>query len=517
MIKDFRTVLFLLVLVTGLLLLSGCLTQTVINPNGGGEISLVFPLTPDEVKSGAQKACSDLRLDPRFTAAIQQNGDQTWCHQLAHFTDPNDLRQVYSKMNGVTINKLEIQGGRFIYDIRLNPSSRAQVWWQVKMPGSITNHNASVVDGQTLKWEGNSNCGNTRLYAESLIGNSLSATEPTSASEENAELRGQSDLQILAVRDLGSLGQPLSVLGRDVGASGRVGRCSLWVFGDTIFTPKSVDGMNLRSSTAGWANPEVPFQLNEPLDTNGAPFEFLPFTNEERAYNQNPNYPHERYALWPSSVIAAGDGSALVFYGKVKVHPGVWNYEDIGVGVARIPLGEKQAVRDSDLLFSSTEPSFAKAMAYDSHVYLYGCEVEGFFSFSCYVARAPLARARDRSAYEFWNGAAWGTDVKQAQPVLRDSFHGMSVSWNPYIRKFLTVNSDFSNRVLIHTSPRPEGPWSTSVVAFTGLPTPEGQINYSAIEHPELAADGGRKLVISYYHPIRVFKGEIRLVEVTLQ
>ena len=45
----------------------------------------------------------------------------------------------------------------------------------------------------------------------------------------------------------------------------------------------------------------------------------------------------------------------------------------------------------------------------------------------------------------------------------------------------------------------------------------EGTSDYAAFEHPELASNGGRTLVISYYRPLGAFKGEMRVVELTLR
>ncbi|MGH9838210.1 MAG: family 43 glycosylhydrolase [Blastocatellia bacterium] len=175
--------LFLSLVFTGLLISTGCLTQTVVSSDGSGEISMLFPLTEDEVKSDPKRVCSDLRPDPRFTAQASKNGDQTWCFQAARFADPSDLRQLYLEMGGVTVNQLEIRENKFIYDIRIKPSTRAQFTWIVKMPGRIINHNASVVEGNTLKWEDLFSCGSNRLYAESSVTGNLPIIPPGSPIE----------------------------------------------------------------------------------------------------------------------------------------------------------------------------------------------------------------------------------------------------------------------------------------------------------------------------------------------
>jgi hypothetical protein len=50
---------------------------------------------------------------------------------------------------------------------------------------------------------------------------------------------------------------------------------------------------------------------------------------------------------------------------------------------------------------------------------------------------------------------------------------------------------------------------------FTGLAPSSGN-NYAGKEHPELAGNGGKSLVVSYARATGTFDGEIRLSSVTL-
>jgi len=75
--------------------------------------------------------------------------------------------------------------------------------------------------------------------------------------------------------------------------------------------------------------------------------------------------------------------------------------------------------------------------------------------------------------------------------------------------------------VLMKTAPAPEGPWSSPIVAFTGMTPGDGggfAVDYSGLEHVELARDGGKTVVVSYARPLPGFlEGEVRLVEVTFK
>jgi hypothetical protein len=284
----------------------------------------------------------------------------------------------------------------------------------------------------------------------------------------------------------------------------------LWTFADTLFHPQSVDGTNLRSNTAGWADPTQPLDVTEPLDANGTPAPLIAFTAEEQTYNDSSGAPDDRIALWPSSVISINDQTALVFYLKLKVQPGFLNYEFIGTGIAEVTRDGTAAVRDDALLFTVPEPTFDHANLIGSDVYVYG----RLNAFGYAVARVPLAHIRERDAYRFWDGTDWVADVSESALVMRDIPGAVSVSYNEYLQTYIAVHSAvLSNTVVMRTADQPQGPWSEPVELFTGL-IPDDSINYAGREHPELAQDNGRQIVVSYYHPQGMFYGELHLVDV---
>jgi hypothetical protein len=324
-------------------------------------------------------------------------------------------------------------------------------------------------------------------------------------------------LAIGSATDQGTLVQPADWL-RDGGESTLVGGRVLWVFGDTLFPTPSVDGGHLRTNSWAWSSPAQPADLDTPVDANGTPTQVVPFDDLEAAYNDLSGRSDDRVALWPASVLGQEDGSALVFFREVLVAPGQLHFRVLGTGIATVRPGAQVGARDGNLLFNSPEPAFSSgAVRRNGFVYLYGCHRVDRQGFGCDVARVPDADTRDRAAYEFWDGAAWSPDVRRAAVALEGPSGGPSVSWNPWLGSYLAVYSQpISNRVLMRTAPQPEGPWSSPVLAFTGE-TPSGQTaDYAAFEHPELATDDGRTVVVTYFHPLGPFRGEIRMVRVTL-
>jgi len=320
-----------------------------------------------------------------------------------------------------------------------------------------------------------------------------------------------------AVVELGTVSKPPTVLTRDGGESALIGGQILWTFGDTIFNPKSVDGDNLRSNTAALANPSQPLVVTEPTDANGAPYQALPFTAAEQAYNDSTNNSNDRIALWFGGLVPNTNGSGLAFYRKLYVK-GNFIFPAIGVGTANFAPGSTAGVRDPGLLFNSNEPQFSRPLLYNGKVYLYGNLNNGDPTLPFGVARASsLAKATKRSAYRFWNGSQWSTNIATTVKIFDQIPGQVSASYNTYLQSFIAVHSGvFSNKIYLRTASKPEGPWSAPQELFTGMPPTSGA-NRAGLEHSELAKNGGKIIYVSYYRPTGFLQGELRLVEVTFQ
>lgn len=317
---------------------------------------------------------------------------------------------------------------------------------------------------------------------------------------------------VASATEIGPIQAPASVTARDAGISTRVGNRVFWLFADTIFSPASVDGTNGRTNTAAYAPVGEPLQTTEPTDANGAPFQAIPFTAAEIAYNEA-NAP-TRIALWPGGLLPTA-GGALSFNHKLIVRPGLFDYEHQGVELATFADGETVGTR-AGTLFTPDEPLFLSPMVRDGFVYLYGMLViDG--SRGVGVARAPEGRVRDRSAYQTWNGTAWVSSLSDAATLFANVPGAVSVSWNEYLGQYVAVHSlALTNRVVLRTAPRPEGPWGAPLDLFTGQMPGEG-VNYAGEQHPELAQDGGRTVFVSYYRPQGFLRGELRMVRVTFR
>jgi len=68
---------------------------------------------------------------------------------------------------------------------------------------------------------------------------------------------------------------------------------------------------------------------------------------------------------------------------------------------------------------------------------------------------------------------------------------------------------------MIRTSPKPEGPWSAELVAFTAMKPASGNV-YDAHAHPEYDANGVQTIYLTYSRATGSFSSDVRLVSVEL-
>jgi hypothetical protein len=326
-------------------------------------------------------------------------------------------------------------------------------------------------------------------------------------------------LAVQNVEDLGAFTAPPTVVGRDGTTSALVGGSLIWTFGDTFLTkPNSIDGTTVLSATAGWSTVNDPLRLDEPTDDAGLPYQLIPYTAEEIAKNKVD--PQNGYALWPGPVVARSETEAVIFYQQVIRMNGS-NFAADAVGTAIVTKGSTRAVRNTGFLFEGKDPLFSNGGATidGDTIYLYDCEFT--LGFQCRVARAAIADATKRSAYEFWNGSSWTAEVAQAAWFIKNANAAISVEDNPWVGRWLAVESDTAtNGVALRTADALIGPWDMGVVVpgtTSGLVTSDAGLNYLAKEHVELRSKSGQQIVVGYAHPLPNFGGAPRLARFTLK
>ncbi|MDX1600262.1 MAG: hypothetical protein R3191_01970 [Anaerolineales bacterium] len=108
--------------------------------------------------------CSEFfEVDARELSIRQERrGEEIRCVAEQTFQELDELRRLYES-EGIQVNELRIEDGRFSYEIVMEMSDQAtgleeaqgflpEVEWRVQVPGSVRDTNADRVEGRTLIW-----------------------------------------------------------------------------------------------------------------------------------------------------------------------------------------------------------------------------------------------------------------------------------------------------------------------------------------------------------------------------
>ncbi|WP_035856376.1 DUF4185 domain-containing protein [Cryptosporangium arvum] len=331
------------------------------------------------------------------------------------------------------------------------------------------------------------------------------------------------------------------VTGRDNGQSTRYGDRSVWVFADTELTKPDAFLSNTAASTVDLTGGDgITLTAADVGGTAGDLHdEFLPWADAERTFerahakNCVVRYCGVTFALWPGPVIADPQRHrVIVLYHKLcrggaAKAPCSQRYgQDIGSGVAavdmrtyrvtRLTAGNVEPLssiegRDPTLFFGPDTRYASAAVVAGDDVYVYGdCRTDDV---RCRVAKVPLAKIADRSAWRFYGGDGWwSADPADAVATIRAGGAGNTVLWNPALEAWVNVYMEYgSHEVRAQVGGAPYGPWSDP---FTVTDTDPGEYgtNYAAYAHPEYAERDGLVQYVTYYQQ---FSGAQKLLRVT--
>ena len=372
----------------------------------------------------------------------------------------------------------------------------------------------------------------------------LLPTGGISAGQQNQDKPdNSSSVDIASIRDLGPLKFHKSIRGRDGGFSAHFKGCAVMVFGDTVLNAPGDDGMNWLSNsfcrTRDFDARDNLSDLTDPLNSNGVAKHFLPFTENESAYNIEHFQPdvhgdkRSRYALWPGPILVGPKGDkVMVFYSKlIAGSKGPFDFKLLGMSLAvwespdSLPIRpEVQAkTEDPTILFPEEDVKIGHgAIVVGDWIYAYGSETKkdaNGVSWPCIVGRVKFDMALERESWWFYTGdGRWSKDFNDAVTIM-DTAPALSVHWNEYLGKYIAVySSQFINKITIRTAVKPEGPWSLPMVVVDCLaPTTKQAWSYCGMAHPAFAQEKGRIEYFTYCREIDILKGEVRLVQVTFK
>jgi hypothetical protein len=375
------------------------------------------------------------------------------------------------------------------------------------------------------------------------VGSQTRAAAPASCS---ADIPGAS-LSVASATDDGTLlGTTAAPLQIDGVASGAAGGKVLWGFGDTFTCPGG-----LVNNSGGFGPPAAAADGPNYVQHNCD--ELVPLTATEAAYQVHSCTPPaggscqlRRFTMWSAGIAGLPDGGAAVPFSKVRWintltdgdgNPNTaptesgWQPTALGVGLARvtaanvaagIPVADRSvgvspaacgggAVTAAGCLFdegvspTSNSDRFWRPVVDGGHLYLFSdlsWNAQGQFTGNTKVARAPLASIDTPSAWRYWTGPGpddWTSTNNYAQAVDVPGMQAGSVSYNPYLDKYINTWGDFGGGVGIQTANDLTGPWSAIQPLHDQVECGPGDVSYDGRLHPELSMAGGRQLVLVYF------------------
>lgn len=290
---------------------------------------------------------------------------------------------------------------------------------------------------------------------------------------------------------------------------------TLWLFSDTFVGGVRPDGSRIAGTVmvnntgamlTGAAPDPLALQFNVRRDAAGKAVSMVVPAQADQWY-------------WPV------DG--LVWKGKVRLYAsrmklgdgGAFNFAQAGVDLLTAPATDPAPflgnyTRKTLPLFAprngaigeiaygvATMPLLAQAGAPnpDGFLYVYGVRSDDYNK-KLLVARVRPDAITKPTAYRFWNGTAWVTDINQSAPVANRMGAELSVTPLPDGRYMVVHQLDtLSSTVAVRYGASPIGPFGKPIPIWL---CPEDDMTpdtfvYGAKAHPHLSAPG--ELLISYH------------------
>lgn len=191
------------------------------------------------------------------------------------------------------------------------------------------------------------------------------------------------------------------------------------------------------------------------------------------------------FTIIPTAGIAVEDRMYLHY---MAVHrwgePGHWTLNRSGWAYSD-DQGETwtqpaDAVWDGDTNFG-----MAALVKQDDYVYVYGTHGGRYSGIA--LARVPSDQVLSMSAYTYWDGSRWGSELDDAAQIVPPPVGELSVAWNTYLgRWIMTYLDEPRHGIVIREAPELTGPWSEPLMVISSDSYPS---LYGSYLHP-WASDG---------------------------
>jgi len=273
----------------------------------------------------------------------------------------------------------------------------------------------------------------------------------------------------------------------------------VWIFGDTLYGEKRVvnghDPEMVHNSigVSTCKNGEWNLQYSIKRDEKGQFDSFFKPQKNDGSYFWAMDGVEHKNELWVTLLCVRNKPNSDAF---------ALGFEICGTELARIAGIEKDPQEWQISYFPlvsdgvHANPS-ASALIYQGSVYIFTLYEQG--SRPAILTRIPLSGLESPAKHLQYLGAddQWhdGLDPAKAKPVMQHGAAEMSVRYHPELKKWVSILVDptiFSDKVLLRTAPKLEGPWTDGDVIYR---IPELQKNspgydkdtfcYAGKEHPE--------------------------------
>ncbi|KXK14147.1 MAG: hypothetical protein UZ15_CFX003003131 [Chloroflexi bacterium OLB15] len=191
------------------------------------------------------------------------------------------------------------------------------------------------------------------------------------------------------------------------------------------------------------------------------------------------------FTIIPTAGIAVGDRMYLHYMavrswdepGHWTLNRSGWGYSDDGGQTWTQPL---ESVWQGDTNFG-----MAALLENEGFVYVFGTH-GGRYS-GIQLARVPSDQVLDMSAYTYWDGSDWGSDIDAAVEIVPAPVGELSVAWNDFLgRWIMTYLDEPRHGIVIREAPELTGPWSEPMMVVSSNQFPS---LYGSYLHP-WASDG---------------------------
>lgn len=238
-------------------------------------------------------------------------------------------------------------------------------------------------------------------------------------------------------------------------------------------------------------------------DASGYPSPILPY---DRLENQSTR------RLWPQHGILIGDNIWL-FYSIVQrfgTHSGDLAFIGQGLSWSKKPKGPFKRMKFGGAfsMWGDMQPSFGSWILRgdDGWLYAYGRALAEPGKYALYLARVREKDIAVKSSWRYYSSTgekpSWTSDIISAAPLFEGVPGDISVSKNAFLDRYLMIYSDSDERrIVMRVAPAPWGPWGAPEEIFSCGAPDRKTYCAGAKEHPQLAAQNGRKVYFTVTAP----------------